>query len=60
TLEIQSDKYKNRLKELNPRLYELSYPEGRNWIILQQKGLNDRTKEAFYNGPAVKTTLKIF
>lgn len=47
TLEIQSDIYKNRLKELNPRLYELSYPEGRNWIILQQKGLNDRTKEAF-------------
>ena len=47
TLEIQSDKYKNRLKEINPRLYELSYPEGHNWIVLQQKGLNDRVKEAF-------------
>ncbi len=46
TLEVQSENYKNKLKEVAPKAYEKMYSNPLK-LYVQQKGLNDNNKEAF-------------
>ncbi len=47
TVEVQSENYKNKLKEVAPEVYEKMYKNNPLKLYIQQKGLNDNNREAF-------------
>lgn len=57
-LEIQEDRYKNIVKKVDPNGYNTLHAPGRKRMVVQQKGLNDLSKEALSH--YVRAVMEIF